>query len=298
MDKTRKLFEHYTKALMLSGTKRAKILALTRALAESDPQGLMKYELSFKLKGAKLLPAAGITSMDANAYSCKSSSLFLSRLDTYRRIIAENIQSAFLGKVIDALREVAKTPMDLYFGMDIENGESSFGFCLILGGAGKNGKVRYCPYDCNRIIRTLLRNLGCKAPSPLRKNIFHMSIKIDKHGIYYELYYEGVPLFRFFSEQKRDLRKRLCDYEHHFCSSESYRKGGSIIDRSIFVYVPYGPFTDGRSLGEFLGRLQGAKVRGPIFSQLTARLRLVPGQLTLARFDRSDILTLYLTAAS
>lgn len=280
---------------MAPAATREKTLSIIEALAESDPAGLTKYEVSFKVQGNGLLPTMGFTNIDANAYAAKSSSLFLSRLQVYERIVAAHIKSRLCRDLTAALEEIARTPMDLYFGAEIEKGGAAFVFWLIFGGAGSDGKVKYCPYDNPKIIRTLLKNMKCSVPVALKEKAFHMCLRVNKQGFSYEFFYEGTAE-RSLSGKIRELNRRLADHERYFCFSEDYIKSGSCMGKSAFVYVPHGPFTQDRGLKGFLEQLNGLGAAGAGLSGLQARLKLTRGQLTLLRWDGSGALTLYLSA--
>lgn len=295
MDKISIFFRNYTKAVTASAATRQKTLSIIEALTESDPAGLTKYEVSFKVQGNRFLPITSFTNIDANAYAAKSSSLFLSRLRVYERIVAADIKSCLCQDLIAALEEIARTPMDLYFGAEIEKGEPTFVFWLIFGGAGRDGKVAYCPYNNSKIIRTLLRNMKYRVPAALKEKVFHMSIRVNKQGLSYQLFYEGNSE-RSLSGKMKELNRRLSDHEHYFCFSEDYIKSGSCVEKSAFVYLPHGPFTQERGLKGFLEQLNGLGAAGAELSGLRAGLKLTRGQLTLLRWDGNDALTLYLSA--
>ena len=119
------MIEHYLNKILkqIRATEKTKenSTELLHILEHFDPNNLTKYEFSFKAKGSRISPELRFLNMDADAYSCKNSKIFLKRLQIFEKILERKCKNKNAKKVIAALEEVSKTPMDLYFGADIED---------------------------------------------------------------------------------------------------------------------------------------------------------------------------------
>ncbi len=293
-----RFFKSYLEAVRASEKTRKNTLSIVKMLSHADPLRKTKYEASFKIKNNKILPISGFTNIDANCYSCKSKQDFLLRLHLYEKIIRHKIKNPLLRDAILALREVSETPMDLYFGAYIDISGFLFSFCLIFGGTDKNGIVTYWPYDINKMILNILKKMGLKPPATLKKNIFHMSINISEHDIYYELYYEKVPIERIFEPQIKKIKDNFADCQHHFCSSQAFNKKGVCTGQKLFLYIPNGFNTNTKSLNKLLKKVNGVGKINLEPKGLLKALASVKGEINLLGFEPGNAINFYTTVLS
>jgi hypothetical protein len=257
-----------------------------------------KYEFPVKIRGNEVLPVTSLINIDSNVYSCKSSNFFVARLEIFREIIA-NLDSRLINNdLFLGLRGISKTPMDIYFGAEVANNDYTFSFCLIFGGADKNGVVNYWPYNFSRIVDTLFKNIHFAKPDKLREKIFHLSLYVNKHDAWYELYYEQVPFRNAFRDEVNFINRKLKGHDYHFCTSEVFNKAGSCIGKKLFVYLPEGIKVKSKNLEGYLDKFNGFGSNKFDAGKLKRAFNKLEGEVNLIAVEPENTLSFYVSSNS
>ena len=272
--------------------------AVVSHLLDYDPLRLTKFEFSFKMLEGRAAPTLRFLNLDADAYSCRSDALFLTRLRAFETIMQGESLPAGWPRLQAALARVAQTPMDLYFGADISPaGTALFGFWLIFGGVKRDGKVKFCPYDLQGLITDTLSSAGLVRPKDYRPDVLNLGFDVSRNKIHYKLYYlcrELVIPGRDFSATMRSLKTALSDFRYFHFYSETYGADGVKVKEKLFVefledIAGSGPRT--RLLLEALGRTEGIALDAALWIKI---LEATKARISLISFEGDGTLTIYL----
>lgn len=297
MDKILQFVEKYNKGIGASRLTRQKTLSLARRLIREDPFGKLKFEVSFKISGNRILNQARLLNMDADSYSCKSPIFFLDRLEIYRSIMKSRIKNRYLPDITKAIACISKTPMNLYFGADIDGGNFIFAFWIIFGGIKRSGEASFWNYDFEEITGNTLEKAGFKPPLFLKNNILNLGFDIGKRDIFYKLYY-------LLDDRERDLpgftgiiRKisgKLENFKYFSYFSKMYDKQGECRKEKLFVEFLEDIYPDDARAQGLLAKV--LEIGNSSFSpcKLSEINKMTGARISLISFETNGTLTFYL----
>lgn len=297
MDKLRKFIGKYAEGIGASKITRAKLMALAGRLIREDPLDRIKFEASFKVKGSRMTNYARLLNMDGNSYSCKSPLIFLERLQLYRAIMLDRTKNPFLEETIKALLSVVRTPMDLYFGADIDGSDFIFAFWIIFGGVKRTGEMNFWDYDFEQITRDALKAAGFKPPVFLKKNILNLGFDITAKNIFYKLYYllsgpgSDLPQFKVTLTQIKGAFTRF-KYFSYF--SKMYDRRGDCVKEKLFIEFLEDIFPQNPKINELLEKV--LKIGKSSFDpdRLFNVCKHAEARISLVSFQTDGTITFYL----
>lgn len=287
----------YISTMSSSSIENKGSLAITDILLKYDPFDRMDFEVSFKIAKNTLLPGLRFLNIDANLYSCRSTDAFLLRTNLCRNIVANHLRSRNADKVFTALEKVSLTPMDLYFGFDMNNSDYVFAIWLIFGGVKRDGEVQFWPYDLERIARSFLKELGLRMHRVLEKNLLNLGIDISGNKLFYKLYYllrDKANSSNKFSILRRKIDACLSDFRYFYFYSNMYDKNGTEVKSKLFIeFLEDLPHTSARLPGALDAILD---INNSDFKHkhLMEIIKKIGGKVSLVSFEPSDTVTLYI----
>ncbi|MDE2038604.1 MAG: hypothetical protein KGO96_03700 [Elusimicrobia bacterium] len=273
-------------------------LEVMGGVSQLDPLGLTRYEMSVKFKAGRALPTGRFLNMDADGYSCRDGSLFLERLKG-----CCGIARAY-GADTEALRlamgGLAETPVDLYFGSEIDARSSVFGFWLIWGGVDRKGRVRFCPHDYPAAAARCLAKLGCARPRRRPERMLNLGFDLLGDRLVYKCYYlvdagtrPGPALRRL----RGAVERRFGGFEHFLFFSEMREPGGAILKEKLFIEFREDVLCgDEAALGRACAAIAAVLGREADASPMEGLLRSKRLRLSLVSFEPDGAVTAYLRA--
>lgn len=283
--------------MQISESVKGNAISLFDMLRRYDPLNKTKFEVSFKLINNTVPSQIRFLNMDGNVYSCKSRELFLLRLALYRKIIKNKINNPMMENIFKALENVSKTPMDLYFGVDIKDGYYLFSFWLIFGGVKRTGEVSFWPYKFDEIIDKVLFQIKFKKPRFLRKDILNLGFDVDSKNIFYKLYYllkdKEENLFPFTNLMKR-INRRLSDFKYFYFFSQMYDQKAECIKRKLFLEFLEDIYSDSKRTEEVLKKILEVSNNYFDLRKLFKIIKLINGRISLISFEIDGTLTFYI----
>lgn len=300
MNKIIKFFNGYTESLGVSAITQKNTLKIIRALHRYDPWNKTKFEVSFKVRNHTIAEIARFLSMDVGVYSCRSQLSFLARLEIYRNIIEGKLVNPRLPCLIQALAETSKTPMDLYFGADIENNRFLFAFWLIYGGIKRSGKVSFCPFNFNEIIEKVLGKIEFEPPlKSLKNTVINLGFDIDNKDIFYKFYY----LLRKDSEYPasfdgliKRIDKTFVGFSYFSFFSQMYNDKGRCCREKLFIEFLEDISPDSTKNIGLLAKACEMNNNYFELERLERVVKLINGRISLISFEDGGELTFYIRA--
>jgi hypothetical protein len=272
-------------------------LNFLKILIEADPLRLTKFEISFKIqKNGEIKRELRLLMIDSMAYSYSSPSLYLWRLNLYRKIIKEKIKNPQQDKVFEALSSVAKTPLDLYFGSDIKNSNYLFAFWLILGGITPDGKINFSLFS-KKIIRNIFSKLEIHPPFPLNpRKILNLGFDIANENLFYKIYYLVSKREKIFSSEiKRISQLFKEDLRYWFYVSEIYDlKTNQCQRRKLFLEFLDNLDTRAKKTKEILKKILTLSNPQSNLSRIYEIVNSLRGKLYIISFEKDGTLTFYI----
>jgi hypothetical protein len=297
MNEILNFFKRYTKSIGASNTTKKNSLMIAGALLRHDPFGKTKFEVSFKIKKHILPRRIRFLNMDGNAYSSKNKLFFLERLEIYKRIMNGKINNSLLPRVIQALTEISKTPMDLYFGADIENNNYLFAFWLIFGGVKKTGEVSFWNYDFDGIVKNALEKMRFKPPRFLRKDILNLGFDIDNNNVFYKLYYllrDKTEYLSPFTNLMKKINRTLPDFKYFYFFSRMYDEQGRCCKQKLFTEFLEDIYPDTEKTNELLAKVLTLNNNHIELQRLLKIIKLIDGRISLMSFEADGTITFYI----
>ena len=274
-------------------------LWLVETLLKNDPENLTKFEASFKIKNGKIPNELRFLNFDASAYSSSSTAGFLKRLNLFHQIMKEKIGETKAEKVFRALKEVAATPVDLYFGVDVKDENFLFAFWLIFGGVQKDGGIEFCPYDTNKIIKKILNKIGARLPK-LKSDILNFGLDINDKDLFFKIYWlhnfskDGMLADETFASKIKKIRNSFTDYRYFTFISEKYNLEGRCQYKKLFTEFLDPISAQHEKLEDFLKTI--LKLANSNFNsqKLLKIIKSINGRIALVSFEKDDTLTFYI----
>jgi len=297
MNEILNFFERYTESIGVSNTTKKNTLMIVRNLLRYDPFRKTKFEVSFKLNNSVISNRVRFLNMDGNAYSCKNQLFFIGRLEIYKRIMKGKINNSLLPNVIQALTEISKTPMDLYFGADIEDNNYLFAFWLIFGGVKKTGEVTFWHYDFDEIVKNALEIIKFKPPKFLRKNILNLGFDIDSKNVFYKLYYllrDKTEYLSPFTNLMKKINRNLSDFKFFYFFSQMYDKEGVCIKNKLFIEFLEDIYPNSQKINELLRKVLEINHSRFESLKLFRIIKSINGRLSLISFEIDGTITFYI----
>ncbi|MBM3243841.1 MAG: hypothetical protein FJZ12_03290 [Candidatus Omnitrophica bacterium] len=201
-------------------------------------------------------------------------------------------------EIFSALREVSKTPVDLYFGADINNRAYLFAFWLIFGGIKRNGEVSFWPYESKEIIKHILSKIGFKFPEFIDADILNFGLDINDRNIYYKLYY----LYKkkehgefYYSGLISKLDKGLKNNDYFYFFSKMYDKEGRCKKIKLFIEFLSDINFFGTKFGKILKKVLEINKSRVKPNQLIEIFKLIKrGRISLIGFEPDKTITFYI----
>lgn len=272
-------------------------ISVADRLIKADPLGKTKFETSFKVSNNRIPPKIRFLNMDSNAYSCKSGALFLERLKLYRGLMAGKTRNPSLPDLMEALAAIFRTPMDLYFGADIDGRGFLFAFWLIFGGVKRDGSISFWRYDFEKIIRGALDRIGLKGPGRIRKDILNLGFDISDKDIFYKIYFlcrERVLPRSNFTGLMRSINQRFSAFRSFYFISQMYDKNGECVKEKLFTEFLEDIRPGSRKMRELLGgalKISGSKMPAEALSEV---IDSISGRVSLISFENDGTMTFYI----
>ncbi|MBZ9572760.1 hypothetical protein KJA17_01005 [Patescibacteria group bacterium] len=299
MNNEKKFFSDFMNAIECSEETKKNGLWLVDALIKNDPENRTKFEVSFKIKNGRILKELRFLNFDASAYSSSSTKGFLQRLNLFQNIMKEKIRKERSEKIVRALKQVAPTPVDLYFGADVKDGNFLFAFWLIFGGVKKDGRVEFRPYDTEKIIGKILRKIGARTPK-LKSDILNFGLDIDNKDLFFKIYWlhnfskEGILANPIFSPKIKKIRESLTDYRYFTFVSEKYNLEGKCQYKKLFIEFLEPIDIQSGNLEGFLKTILNLANSKFSFQKLLKIINSINGRIALVSFEADDTLTFYI----
>lgn len=292
-------FNNFIDAIGCSEGTKKNGLWLVNTLIKNDPENRTKFETSFKIKNGEISKEFRFLNFDASAYSSSSSTGFLKRLNLFHQIIKEKTGDKGIEKVFQALKEVAVTPVDLYFGADIKGNKYLFAFWLIFGGVQKDGRVEFCPYDTNKIIKKILKKIRGRVPK-LKSDILNFGLDVNDKDLFFKIYWlhnfskDGILSNSTFASKIKKIRNSFRDYRYFTFISEKYNLEGRYQYKKLFTEFLDPISAQHEKLEDFLKTILKLANSNFDSQKLLKIIKSINGRIALVSFGVDDILTFYI----
>jgi hypothetical protein len=275
-----------------------KSLNLLKILSFFDPYKLTTFEFSFKIKNKKMPREVRFLNMDPDGYSCKNKRLFLKRIELFEKILEKKCRNKDYKLVVNALKDISNTPLDIYFGADIKKDDYTFGFWLIFGGVKRDGKVNFWSYDFSKIVNSLLQDTGMKKSVELRKDILNFGFDITPDELYYKVYYlcrEKIMQNSIFTELMKEINSKLNNFKYFYFWSEMYTKEGNKVKEKLFIEFLEDLWSREKKLISIL-LLNISKIKKIDINphNLIKKISKIGGRISLISFEADGTLTFYM----
>jgi len=289
--------DNFSRAINLDTQTSRNLFWIVKELLKSDKKSKTDFEFSLKIRRGALIKTARFLNMDGMAYSYKSPSLFLKRLQIYNEIMKKRINNDNREIVVAALSEIAQTPMDLYFGVDIRKNNFLFAFWLIFGGVQSPDNISFYRYDFKKIINNALQKIGFKNLKVIKNDILNFGFDVDNKEIFYKIYYlcrtKFLPRHEF-SDLMRKINKNLFNYHYFYFISELYNKESQCIKKKIFVEFFDKIYSQKENIADLLNRISIASNNQFNISKMVRIFKSIGGRISLVSFEKDGTLTFYL----
>ena len=223
--------------------------------------------------------------------------MFLERLKLYQRLMAGKIHNPLLPDLMGALADISQTPMDLYFGADIDQWSFLFAFWLIFGGVKRSGEVSFWRYDFERIIKDTLGKIRFKGPGRIRKDILNLGFDIDDKDIFYKIYFlcreKVLPKSNFTALMKR-INRNLAGFKYFYFISQMYDKDGDCVKEKLFTEFLEDIYPGSERSEQLLARVIRISGSGPGPARLPKVIASIGGRISLISFENDATLTFYI----
>jgi len=294
-----KFFKGYSKSLDVSEITQKNTLRVIRKLLRYDPWNKTRFEVSFKIKKDKIPRLERFLTMDIGIHSSRSPISFLGRLEIYKSIMKGKINNPLLPNVIRALAGVSRTPMDLYFGADIENNNFLFAFWLIFGGVKRTGEISFCPYDFDEIVKEVLEKIKFEPPKLLRKDILNLGLDIDNKNVFYKLYYllrKNAEYPASFDALIKRIDKTFVNFKYFYFFSQMHDAKGRCCKEKLFVEFLEDLYPASPKNTELLARVCEMNNNYFELERLEKVIRTIDGRISLLSFENDGQVTFYVRA--
>jgi len=232
-----KSLEHYLINLKCSKKTFNQSVALFNPLFQNDPFRVAEPELSICISNKKIHPVFRFLILDRTGYLSNSTKALLKRLIFYIDLIKTKIKNPKAIQVFRALHSITSTPMDIYFGADIENEKTVYGFWIILGGLSRYGQLFYNPKRDKAVINAMNSVLPFKIPS-YQRPVLNLGFDISDDTIFYKIYYLYNPKKDNNHEEvlaSLPLLEKLHDFNKWCFISEQFDEKNRFIKRKLFI---------------------------------------------------------------
>ncbi|MBM3245849.1 MAG: hypothetical protein FJZ13_00765 [Candidatus Omnitrophica bacterium] len=286
---------NFLDAIEASATTRKAALELAERLVDNDPYKLTEFEVSFKLKGDRLIEGARFLHFDYNLYSCVNPYLFKKRVGLFKDIVTGKVSNKSVAGVFDYLDGISKTPVDLYFGCDVNGKQYLFAFWLILAGVNSKKEISVNP-NARAIFKKAVLDLGLKI-NMSRKQILNIGFDLGTKEAFLKTYYfynDSLILNKRFAAILESAKKLFDGYQYFvFLSDKFNHKSQNVFQKLYFEFLDNASVSNKES-AKMLNLI--LKVCGSPFD--ARRLRSIisgtGGRISIIAFGSDSSLTFYI----
>ncbi len=227
--KTEKNLIKFAKKTNVSEKAKNNLLWFFREIIADDSLEKTEFELSFKVKRDILNKGEiRLLNIDAGSYAYSNEANFLKRLLLYKKIVWNKTSCEKKKEIFSALESIAKTPLDLYGGADIDEDTISFAFWLILGGVEKSGKIKFIK-NADVVLGKIFKALQIPPAFEVDAgDVLNVGFDLENKAAFYKIYYIlNKKTEKFINKKQRDIVASLGVrlnglMKHWFFVSERY----------------------------------------------------------------------------